>query len=102
MAVKLLDASKEDALRKLSKSGWDYIKERNAIRRNFEFKNFIEAFNWMTKVASYANKINHHPEWFNVYKTVEVVLTTHDCGGISDLDVKMAEKMDILAEKKTF
>ena len=56
----------------------------------------------MTKVALYANKINHHPEWFNVYKTVEVVLTTHDCGGISDLDVKMAEKMDILAEKKSF
>tara|TARA_B100000902_G_C27278409_1_gene900197 strand:+ start:1580 stop:1888 length:309 start_codon:yes stop_codon:yes gene_type:complete len=102
MAVKLLDASKEDVLRKLSKNGWDYIKERNAIRRNFEFKDFIEAFDWMTKVALYANKINHHPEWFNVYKRVEVVLTTHDCGGISDLDVKMAEKMDILAEKKTF
>ncbi|MED5531147.1 MAG: 4a-hydroxytetrahydrobiopterin dehydratase [Pseudomonadota bacterium] len=102
MAVKLLDASKEDVLRKLSESGWDYIKERNAIRRNYEFKDFIEAFDWMTKVALYANKINHHPEWFNVYKTVEVVLTTHDCGGISDLDVKMAEKMDILSEKKTF
>ena len=94
MAVKLLDASKEDVLRKLSKSGWDYIKERNAIRRNFEFKDFIEAFDWMTKVALYANKINHHPEWFNVYNKLVIDLMTHDAGGITENDVNLAKHLD--------
>ena len=60
-----------------------------------EFANFIEAFSWMTKVAIWAEKLNHHPEWSNVYKKVEVFLTTHDCGGISDLDLQMAKKMDL-------
>ena len=62
------------------------------------FANFIEAFGWMTKVAFWAEKLNHHPEWDNVYKTVNVVLTTHDVDGLSTLDVQLASRMDALAE----
>ena len=70
-----------------------------AANKTYTFKNFIEAFGWMTSVAIYAEKINHHPEWFNVYGTVKVTLTTHDTGGLSDLDVKLAKKMDSLADR---
>ena len=67
---------------------------RDAITKEFQFTNFIEASSWMTKVAFWAKKINHHPEWFNVYRTVRVVLTTHDVKGLSNLDLELAEKMD--------
>ncbi len=76
-------------------SGWD-VGETSA-QKTFVFANFVEAFGWMTSVAICAEKLNHHPEWFNVYKTVKVTLTTHDTGGLSDLDVKLAKKMDSLA-----
>jgi 4a-hydroxytetrahydrobiopterin dehydratase len=95
MAVKLSEKDKEVALMvNLKKNGWKHLKDRDAIYKNFEFNNFVDAFAWMTKVALYAEKINHHPEWSNVYKRVEVVLTTHDCGGLSDLDLKMAKKIE--------
>ena len=95
MTVKLSGKNKEVFLmNNLKKNGWKYLKDEDAICKNFEFNNFIEAFAWMTKVAIYAEKINHHPEWSNVYKSVKVVLTTHDCGGLSDLDLKMAEKIE--------
>ena len=96
--MKLIDSDKEEAVRELSKNGWKYQSERDAISKTFEFANFIEAFSWMTKVAIWAEKLNHHPEWSNVYKKVEVFLTTHDCGGISDLDLQMAKKMDLFME----
>ena len=98
MAVKLSNSDRENVLEKLAKSDWDYLGERDAIMKTFEFANFIEAFAWMTKVAIYAEKICHHPEWSNVYRKVEVVLTTHDCGGLSNLDLQMAEQMDALAK----
>ena len=98
MVIKLIDSDKEEAVRELSKKGWKYHSEREAISKTFEFANFIEAFSWMTKVAIWAEKLNHHPEWSNVYKKVEVFLTTHDCGGISDLDLQMAKKMDLFME----
>ena len=98
MVIKLIDSDKEEALRELSKKGWKYQSKRDAISKTFEFANFIEAFSWMTKVAIWAEKLNHHPEWSNVYKKVEVFLTTHDCGGISDLDLQMAKKMDLFME----
>ncbi len=98
MAIKLANKDKENELKKLGESNWNYLKERDAIAKKFEFENFIEAFAWMTKVALYSEKICHHPEWFNVYKTVQVVLTTHDCGGLSDSDVNMAKQMDFLAK----
>jgi len=69
-----------------------------AIHKSFVFRNFVDAFGFMTRSAIWAEKWNHHPEWFNVYKTVEVTLTTHDVDGLSALDVKLARKMDQLAE----
>jgi 4a-hydroxytetrahydrobiopterin dehydratase len=63
--------------------------------KTFKFKNFISAFGWMSQVAIWAEKLNHHPEWFNVYNKVEVELTTHDASGISELDFKLAEKMEL-------
>ena len=66
-------------------------------KKTYTFANFIDAFGWMTRAAIVAEKMNHHPEWFNVYKTVKVTLTTHDVDGLSDLDVKLAQAMDKLA-----
>ena len=75
-------------------SGWKMVKGRNAITKTFKFKDFIQAFGWMTAMAIYAEKKDHHPEWFNVYNTVEVVLSTHDIGGVSNLDIELAKKMN--------
>ncbi|WP_425040270.1 4a-hydroxytetrahydrobiopterin dehydratase [Primorskyibacter sp. S187A] len=97
MTEKLSDTGRETLLEPLLASGWSHDAERDAIRKDFVFANFIEAFGWMTQVAIYAEKWNHHPEWFNVYKTVKVTLTTHDVGGLSALDAKLARKMEQLA-----
>ena len=75
-------------------SGWKLVKGRNAITKTFKFKNFTEAFGWMTSMALYAEKKDHHPEWFNVYSTVEVTLSTHDAGGVTNLDLDMAREMN--------
>ena len=75
-------------------SGWDPVEGRDAITKTYKFGNFPEAFAWMTQMAILAEKMNHHPEWFNVYNRVEVTLTTHDIGGVSELDVKLAQSMD--------
>ena len=70
---------------------------RDAIQKQFIFENFTAAFQWMTGVAIEAEKLGHHPEWSNVYRTVDVVLTTHDIGGLSELDVALATRMDAMA-----
>ena len=67
---------------------------RDAITKKFVFKDFNQAFGFMTRAALVAEKMDHHPEWFNVYKTVEVTLSTHDAGGVTERDVKLAEAMD--------
>ena len=87
--------SKTEVTNKLKKlSGWKLMKGRNAITKTFKFKNFTEAFGWMTSMALYAEKKDHHPEWFNVYSTVEVTLSTHDAGGVTGLDLDMAREMN--------
>jgi 4a-hydroxytetrahydrobiopterin dehydratase len=95
MATKLAGTDRTSALAKLS--GWAEVKDRDAITRKFVFKDFSQAFGFMTRAALVAEKMDHHPEWFNVYKTVEVTLSTHDAGGVTDLDVKLAQAMDKLA-----
>ena len=85
-------------LESLSKNGWEKSVGGNAIKKTFIFSNFIEALGWMVKAGVSAEKLNHHPEWSNVYKTVNVVLTTHDKGCITSLDVKLAQEMDKLYE----
>ncbi|SLN64976.1 Putative pterin-4-alpha-carbinolamine dehydratase [Pseudoruegeria aquimaris] len=98
MTEKLDDTSRGAVLAELAATGWAHDPERDAITKRFVFRNFVEAFGFMTRSALFAEKWNHHPEWFNVYKTVDVTLTTHDAGGLSELDVKLARKMDALAE----
>jgi 4a-hydroxytetrahydrobiopterin dehydratase len=91
---KLTAADRQTKLKVFFENGWKLDERRDAITKEFQFTNFIEAFSWMTKVAFWAEKINHHPEWFNVYRTVSVILTTHDVKGLSNLDLELAEKMD--------
>ena len=75
-------------------TGWTAAEGRDAIIKTFRFKDFNAAFGWMTRVALAAEKMDHHPEWFNVYNRVEVTLATHDAGGVSELDVALARIMD--------
>ena len=77
--------------------GWSECKERDAITKKFVFSDFSAAFGFMTRVALAAEKQDHHPEWFNVYKTVEVTLSTHDAGGLTERDFRLAQTMDRLA-----
>ncbi|MBR9837108.1 4a-hydroxytetrahydrobiopterin dehydratase [uncultured Salipiger sp.] len=96
MTEKLSDTARDTILAPLMDNGWEMVDGRDAIRKTYEFADFVEAFSWMTRAAMWAEKWNHHPEWSNVYKTVEVVLSTHDVGGLSSLDAKLARKLDAL------
>ena len=87
-------AARSAALRDLA--GWTLVDGRDAIQRSFKFKNFNEAWGFMTRVALMAEKADHHPEWFNVYNRVDILLTTHDCNGLSVRDVTLAKKIDKL------
>ncbi len=95
MATKLAADARKAALDKLK--GWTAVSGRDAIVKKFEFKDFNQAFGFMTRAALVAEKMDHHPEWFNVYKTVEVTLSTHDAGGVTELDIKLAQAMDKIA-----
>src|SRR6201985_319344 len=95
MADKLKPEARKAALAKLA--GWSDAKGRDAITKKFVFADFNAAFGFMTRVALVAEKLDHHPEWFNVYKTVDVTLSTHDAGGVTELDLKLAETMDRFA-----
>ena len=97
MTEKLTDAERIAQIYPLLANGWTIQDGRDAIHKTFVFSNFIEAFGFMTRAALWAEKWNHHPEWSNVYKTVEVTLTTHDVDGLSALDAKLGAKMDKLA-----
>lgn len=77
--------------------GWTLSQNRHAIERTFTFKDFNAAFGFMTRAALIAEKMDHHPEWSNVYRTVEVVLTTHDRDGVTNLDIELADKMNAIA-----
>ena len=77
--------------------GWRAVDGRDAIAKTFRFADFNAAFGWMTRVALMADKLDHHPEWFNVYARVEVTLATHDADGVTELDVTLARFMDAAA-----
>ncbi|MAE88479.1 4a-hydroxytetrahydrobiopterin dehydratase [Salipiger bermudensis] len=96
MTEKLSDTARDTVLAPLFESGWKMVEGRDAIHKTFEFADFTEAFSWMTRAALWAEKWDHHPEWSNVYKTVEVTLSTHDVDGLSSLDAKLARKLDTL------
>ncbi len=97
MSAKLTGKTREKALANLK--GWSKVRGRDAIEKSYKFKDFNEAFGFMSRVALAAEKADHHPEWANVYNRVDVVLTTHDAGGVSEKDVKLATLMDKWAGK---
>lgn len=77
--------------------GWQEVEGRDAIRKTFKFADFTQAFAFMGRVAPIADRLDHHPEWFNVYNRVEITLTTHDVGGLSALDIELAKQIDSVA-----
>src|SRR5665213_3232139 len=95
MAERLAAEARKSALKVLS--GWTDTPGREAIARTFVFRDFNEAFGFMSRAALVAEKNDHHPEWRNVYKTVEVVLSTHDAGGVTSLDIDLAKVMNAIA-----
>jgi len=95
MAAKLDKSARDAALKELK--GWTLDAKRDAIVKAFVFQNFVEAFGFMSKVALVAERMDHHPEWSNVYKTVTVLLTTHDAGGLTMKDIELARAMETFA-----
>lgn len=96
MIEQLSEAERAEALDGLPE--WDYDESRDTITRGFTFADFNEAFGFMTRVALLAEKADHHPEWSNVWNRVEILLTTHDAGGLSERDIEMAQAIDALVE----
>jgi len=95
MIAKLAGKERADALAALD--GWTEAGDRDAITKSFTFKDFNEAFGFMTQVALHAERLDHHPEWFNVYKRVDITLTTHECDGLSERDIHLARLIDVVA-----
>lgn len=95
--AKLTGKARQTALASLK--GWKKVRGKEAIEKTYTFTDFADAFGWMSRIAIVAEKMDHHPEWFNVYKTVNVTLNTHDAGGITELDIKLAKVMDKFAGK---
>jgi len=95
MAKKLTGAARAEAIGGLD--GWAEVESRDAIAKTFTFDDFNAAFGFMSRVALLAERMDHHPEWFNVYNKVEVTMSSHDAGGVTERDVRMAKFMDELA-----
>lgn len=98
MIEKIAGAPRQAALATLE--GWQEVDGRDAIAKEFKFADFNAAFGWMTRVALLAEKIDHHPEWFNVYNRVSVTLATHEANGVTARDIKMAQAMNAYAAGK--
>ena len=96
MAIHKLDLVRRGNLAK-EIPGWTDVPGRDAVQKKFTFPDFNAAFGFMTRVAMQAEKDDHHPEWFNVYNRVEITLATHDAGGVSERDIKLAQFIDAVA-----
>ena len=97
MATLLKEAERTAALPSLGQTGWAAVTDRDAIRKVMKFKSFSEAWGFMSRIALIAEKMEHHPEWRNVYNIVDIMLTTHDCHGLSELDLRLAAAIDRVA-----
>ena len=97
MVGRLDEAARRELLPALGATGWGAVRDRDAIRKIWKFASFSEAWGFMSRVALAAEKLDHHPEWTNVYNVVDVTLTTHACDGLSALDVALARRLDKLA-----
>ncbi|KAI8048186.1 transcriptional coactivator/pterin dehydratase [Syncephalis plumigaleata] len=98
MVQQLSQEERNTHLPALKEAGWELTEGRDAIKRTFTFTDFNQAFGFMTRVALYADKVEHHPEWFNVYNRVEITMSTHDCGGLSMKDVHFAQFCQKIAQ----
>lgn len=96
----LSEEERDAALPGLLKNGWSIVEGKDAIMKEFHFDSFIDAFGFMTKVALMSESTDHHPEWFNIYNTVRITWSTHDCKGLSQLDIQMAKFCDITYDIK--
>ncbi len=101
MADLLSDAERQADLPALGRTGWQAVPGRDAIRKVMKFRDFSQAWGAMSRIALAAERLNHHPEWSNTYNALDIVLSTHDCGGLSALDVKLAHLVDRCAEGAT-
>ncbi|MGH7048572.1 MAG: 4a-hydroxytetrahydrobiopterin dehydratase [Stellaceae bacterium] len=99
MVEKLTGAARQAALNELH--GWAEVADRDAIRKSFQFRNFSQAWGFISRIALLAEKMDHHPELFNVYNRVEIVLATHDCDGVSERDIGLARGIDAIAPEHT-
>lgn len=98
MVDRLVGAARQTALRELH--GWSEVEDRDAIRKSYHFGDFSEAWGFISRIALLAEKMDHHPELFNVYNRVEIVLSTHDAGGLSERDIKLARAIDEIAPER--
>jgi 4a-hydroxytetrahydrobiopterin dehydratase len=98
MVERLTGAARHTALRELQ--GWSEVEDRDAIRKSYHFSNFSEAWGFLSRIALVAEKMDHHPEIFNVYNRVEIILSTHDADGVSEKDVHLAQAIDALAPER--
>ena len=98
MVEKLVGAARQTALHQLH--GWAEVEDRDAIRKSYHFSTFSEAWGFLSRIALAAEKMDHHPEIFNVYNRVEIILSTHDAGGLSELDIKLAQAIDEIAPER--
>jgi 4a-hydroxytetrahydrobiopterin dehydratase len=98
MAERLTEAERMAGLPALGATGWQAVPGRDAIRKVWKFRDFSQAWGFMSRAALAAERLNHHPEWSNSYNAVDVTLTTHDCGGLSALDLKLAALLDRYGE----
>ncbi|HKX08749.1 MAG TPA: 4a-hydroxytetrahydrobiopterin dehydratase [Stellaceae bacterium] len=98
MVERLQGSARGSAIRQLN--GWNEVEDRDAIRKTYHFGSFREAWGFMSEVALLAEKMDHHPEWFNVGNRVEIILTTHDVDGLSELDIALARVIDEIAPKR--
>lgn len=101
MAELLSEEIRKSVLPALGETGWAAIEARDAIRKVWKFRSFSQAWGFMSRAALVAEKLNHHPEWTNVYNVVDVTLTTHAAHGLTDLDVQLARQLDKLAPPDT-
>ena len=98
MAERLVGAARQAVLHEIH--GWAEVEDRDAIRKSYHFGDFSEAWGFMSRIALLAEKMDHHPELFNVYNRVEVILSTHDAGGLSERDIRLAQRIDEIAPER--
>eukprot|EP00054_Salpingoeca_dolichothecata_P013567 m.75792 g.75792 ORF g.75792 m.75792 type:complete len:105 (-) comp20544_c0_seq1:185-499(-) len=99
-AKKIKTEDKENQLKGLKSAGWTMVEGRDAIYKEFLFADFNEAWGFMSRIALKAEQMNHHPEWFNVYNKVQITLSTHDCQGLSNRDITLAEFIEEVKKSK--